>query len=98
MHVGVLVRLVAQEGKRADLSAFISSAIGIVNNEPGTVWWIAYETDEAFWIVDVSPNQAALRAHLDGDVPKALMERAPELLAAPPEFIFGSVIASKPSL
>ncbi len=98
MHSGVLVRLVAKPGKGDDLADFVRSALPIVNSEPGTVLWIAYRADDVVWIVDASPSEAALQAHLDGDIPKALAARSEELLAQAPEFIFASVLATKPAL
>jgi quinol monooxygenase YgiN len=98
MLSGVLVRLVAKPGKGDDLANFVQSALPIVNSEPGTVLWIAYRAEDTVWIVDASPSEAALQAHLDGDVPKALAARSEELLAQAPEFIFTSVLATKPPL
>jgi quinol monooxygenase YgiN len=49
----------------------------------------------SFAIVDVFPDEAGRRAHLDGPVASALSEKANELLAKPPEIEEVDVLAAK---
>jgi quinol monooxygenase YgiN len=49
----------------------------------------------SFAIVDVFPDEAGRQAHLAGAVAAALMERADELLAAPPAIDQVDVLAAK---
>jgi quinol monooxygenase YgiN len=93
---GLIVRLEAKAGKEEDLAAFLDDALPLVQGEPDTVAWFAVRTDEwRFTIVDVFPDEAGRRAHLDGAVAAALAERAGVLLAAPPEIERVDVLAAK---
>jgi quinol monooxygenase YgiN len=49
----------------------------------------------SFAIVDAFPDEAGRQAHLDGPVAAALLERAGELLAEPPEIASVDVLAAK---
>jgi quinol monooxygenase YgiN len=96
MSVGVLVKLQARPGAEEALAQFIIGALPIVLTEPGTSTWVAYrESTDTFWIVDTNPTEADRDAHLNGRVPAALMARADELLATPPEFHMANVLAIK---
>ena len=46
-------------------------------------------------IFDVFPDEESRQAHLNGEIAKALMEQADELLATPPQIHQLDVIASK---
>ena len=46
-------------------------------------------------IFDVFPDEESHKAHLNGEIAKALMEHADELLAKPPQIHQLDVIASK---
>jgi len=48
-----------------------------------------------FAIFDVFPDEESRQAHLNGEIAKALMEHADELLATPPQIHQLDVIASK---
>jgi quinol monooxygenase YgiN len=96
MSVGVLVKLQAQPGAEEALAEFVTSALPIVMEEPGTIQWIAYRTThDTFWIVDTNPDEEARERHLSGAVPQALMAQADQLLLAEPEFHMASVLATK---
>jgi len=49
----------------------------------------------SFAIFDVFPDEESRQAHLDGEIAKALMGRADDLLATPPQIHQLDVIASK---
>ena len=49
----------------------------------------------AFAIFDAFPDDAGRDAHLSGKVAKALMEKAPELLAEPPKIKKADVLADR---
>ncbi len=85
VRVALLVRLEAKPGKEADLAAFLRQGRGVVENEPGTPYWYAWQMGPStFGIFDAFADDAGRDAHLAGDVARALMEQAPELLAEPP--------------
>jgi quinol monooxygenase YgiN len=93
---GLIVRLEARPGKEAELATFLEGALPLVQEEPETVAWLALRIDSSsFAIVDVFADEDGRRTHLDGAVAAALMARADELLAAPPQIEPADVIAAK---
>jgi quinol monooxygenase YgiN len=93
---GLMVRLEAKAGKEAELAAFLQSALPLVQDEPQTIAWFAVELGpSSFAIFDVFPDEAGRQAHLNGLVAAALMDKADELLAAPPEIQQLDVLAAK---
>jgi quinol monooxygenase YgiN len=93
---GLLVRLEARAGKQQELASFLQDALPLVDREPQTVAWFAVRLDaSSFAIVDAFPDEAGRQAHLDGPVAAALLERAGELLSAPPEISRVDVLAAK---
>jgi quinol monooxygenase YgiN len=94
--VGLLVRLTAQPGRELELEQFLRSALPLVENEPGTTVWFALKFGPfSFGIFDAFPNETARQAHLAGDVAAALMARAEDLLAAPPDIEYVDTFSSK---
>lgn len=91
---GLVVTLEAKAGRERDLALFLSGAQELVADEPGTVAWFAFRTGPtSFGIFDVFPHEAARQAHLTGAVAAALLERAGDLLAAPPQIVDADVLA-----
>jgi quinol monooxygenase YgiN len=94
--VGLLVRLAARPGRERELEQFLRSALPLVENEPGTTAWFALKFGPfSFGIFDAFPHETARQAHLAGGVAAALMARAKELLAAPPDIEYVDTFASK---
>lgn len=94
--VGLLVTLEAKAGKEAEVEAFLTGALPIVEGEPETVAWFAIKMGPStYGIFDVFPGEAGRQAHLDGQVAAALMARADELFASPPNIEQLDVLASK---
>ncbi len=94
--VGLLVRLAAKPGKELELEQFLRSARPLVENEPGTPAWFALKFGPySFGIFDAFPDDTARQAHLAGGVAAALMARAGDLLAAPPDIEHLDTFASK---
>jgi quinol monooxygenase YgiN len=93
---GLIVRLDAKPGKEDDLDAFLVDALPLVEGEPQTLAWLAVKIgSSSFAIIDAFPDAAGRQAHLDGPVAAALLERADELLARPPEIEQVDVLAAK---
>lgn len=93
---GLIVRLEAKAGKEEDVAAFLRGALPLVEDEPQTVAWFAVKVGaSSFAIVDVFPDEEAREAHLGGGVAAALMDKAGELLAEPPEIEHVDVLAAK---
>ncbi len=93
---GLIVRLEARSGQEETVAGFLGDALALVREEPQTTAWFAFRIGAStFAIVDVFPDEAGRRAHLDGAVAAALGEKAPELLATPPLVEHVDVLASK---
>lgn len=98
IKVGLFVRLEAKPGKEAAVIEFLNKGLELVQQEPATVLWFALRLGPStFGIFDAFPNEEGREAHLSGQVAKALMEQAPELLASPPTIGKIDVLASKVS-
>ena len=93
---GLIARLEAKPGRQEAVAAFLRSALSLVEAEPETVAWFAFQTGAtSFAIVDVFPDEKGRRAHLDGAVAAALEAEGPELLAQPPLIESVDVLAAK---
>ncbi len=96
VKVGLFVKLEAKPGKEEELAAFLSSALPLVQAEPGTVTWFAVRFGKStFAIFDAFPDEQGRTAHLEGRVAAALMAKAPDLLAGPVNIEKADVLASK---
>ena len=94
--LGVLALLEAKPGKGADLAAFLESGRAIAAAEQGTVTWYAFKLDEStYGIFDTFESDGARDAHLGGEIPKALAQVGPDLLAKDPEIHTVDVLAVK---
>lgn len=86
----------AKPGKQDELAAFLASALPLAQAEPATAAWFAFKIDDStFGIFDVFPDAAGRQAHLDGPIAAALMGKADELLAGPPDIKPIDVLAAK---
>lgn len=94
--VSLYVELKAKPGKEEAVAAFLASAESLVAAEPGTIAWFAVRFDQStFAIFDAFENEAGREAHLAGEVAKALMAHADELLAIAPQIRKADVLADK---
>jgi quinol monooxygenase YgiN len=94
--VALAVKLEAKPGKEKDVENFLKSGLGIVQDEPETTAWFAVRFGPStFGIFDAFPSDAGRQAHLNGRVAAALMEKASDLLAKPPEIEKVDVLAAK---
>jgi quinol monooxygenase YgiN len=96
VKVALVVRLVAKSGKEEQVRAFLAGAQPLAEGESFTPAWFALRTEPAvFYIVDAFANDADRSKHLGGEIAKALMAKAPELLAEPPKIEKADVLGSK---
>jgi quinol monooxygenase YgiN len=96
VSVALLVRLEAKPGKEADVEQFLRDGLAIVQGEPLTTAWFALRLGPtSFGIFDAFPDDAGRQAHLSGQVAAALMARASELFAQPPDIQQIDVLADK---
>ena|SRR6187402_1108564 len=85
VKLALLARLEAKPGKEQEVADFIKSALPLAEQEPATVSWYALQLGPStFGIFDTFETEEGRQAHLGGEIAKALMANAPELLAEPP--------------
>lgn len=96
LEVGLVVRLVAKPGKEEEVAAFLSAAAPLAKAETFTPAWFALRTaKDVFWIVDAFASDADRQRHLTGEIARALLAKAPELLSEPPAIQPAEVLAEK---
>jgi quinol monooxygenase YgiN len=96
VSVALYVRLDAKPGKEKDVEAFLKGGLAIVQEEPATTAWFAIRMGPStFGIFDAFPDEAGRQAHLSGRVAAALMAKAADLLAKPPQIEKVDVLAAK---
>jgi quinol monooxygenase YgiN len=89
-------RLKAKPGKKAEVEAFLKSALPLAQKESQTITWYAFAEDDGHYgIFDTFDTEAGRQAHLDGAIAKALMAKAGELLAEPPQIHKIALLADK---
>jgi quinol monooxygenase YgiN len=90
------VRLEAKPGQEAAVESFLRGGLPLAQGEPATTVWFALRLGPStFGIFDAFPDDAGRQAHLTGPIAKALMARAPDLLAKPPSIEQVDVVAAK---
>ncbi|HEV2278027.1 MAG TPA: antibiotic biosynthesis monooxygenase [Acidobacteriaceae bacterium] len=83
-------------GKEAEVEAFLRQGAELARKESGTVTWYAIREDDGqYGIFDTFNDEAGREAHLNGEIAKALMAKANELLREPPKIHKIAVIANK---
>jgi quinol monooxygenase YgiN len=96
VKLALLARIVAKPGKEEEVAAFLSSALPLAEKEPKTIAWFALRLSKSeFGVFDAFPDEAGRKAHLEGAIATALMSRAGELLAEPPQIREVDLLASK---
>ncbi|GMM92722.1 putative quinol monooxygenase [Qipengyuania sp. MTN3-11] len=94
--LALYVPLKAKPGRESDIAAFFKSALPLVQDEPGTLTWYAIEEGPgAYAIFDTFDTEEDRQAHLDGKVAAALMEKAEDLFAEPPQIHKLTLLAAK---
>ena len=85
LTLSLFARLEAKPGKEEEVAAFLMQGLQLANQESTTPLWFALRLGPAtFAILDAFSDEAGRQKHLNGPIAKALMTRAPDLLAAPP--------------
>jgi quinol monooxygenase YgiN len=96
VRLGVLAQLEAAPGKSEELAAFLQAGRELAVAEQGTVTWYAFKLSETrYGIFDSFETDDARQAHLNGEIPRALGQVAPDLLASAPEIHTVDIIAVK---
>ena len=95
-NAALFVRLEAKPGKERDVEQLLRSGLQMVENEPDTISWHAIRMGySVFGIFDTFPDDAAMQAHLTGELAKTLMAKASQLLVHPPTIEKADVLAVK---
>jgi quinol monooxygenase YgiN len=82
--------------KKTKSPNFLRDGQGLVQQEPATIAWFGIRLGPTtFAIFDAFADDAGRDAHLSGKVAKALMEKAPDLLAEPPKIEKADVLADR---
>ena len=97
MHkLALLAILEAKPGKEEEVSAFLQSALPLAAQESQTVSWFAFRIGNSrFGIFDTFSDEAGRNAHLNGEIAKALLAKAEDLLATPPQIEQLEILAAK---
>jgi quinol monooxygenase YgiN len=91
-----VARIEAKPERAEDVAALLTGALPLAQAEAGTVAWYAARTSPTtFWIFDTFGSEDARQAHMNGQIAAALMAKADELLASPPEILEADVLAAK---
>ncbi len=92
----LFARLEAKPGKEEVLADLLRSAQALAAQEPATVVWYAFQSGpRSFGIFDAFNDEAGRNAHLQGRIAAALLGRADELLASPPDIRKVDLLAVK---
>jgi quinol monooxygenase YgiN len=95
-RVGILATLQARHGKEAEVEQFLKSATPLVVAELGTTAWFAFRIGPAtFGIFDTFKDDRGRRAHVNGEVARALFARAEELFVTEPQVEMVDILAEK---
>jgi quinol monooxygenase YgiN len=96
IRLGILALLEAKPGKGDELAAFLQAGRELALAEQGTVTWYAFKiNDSSYGIFDTFETDDARDAHLAGQIPQALGQVAPDLLASAPDIRTVDVVAVK---
>ena len=96
VRVALLVRLQAKPGKESEVARFLEDGLALANQEAATPIWFAIKLGPAsFGIFDAFADEAGRKAHLAGQIAAALMAKAPDVLAQPPQIEQVDVLAAK---
>jgi quinol monooxygenase YgiN len=91
-----VARIEAKPEKAEEVSQLLTGALPLAQAEEGTVAWYAARTSKTtFWIFDTFATEDARQAHVNGEIAAALVAKAGELLASPPEIMPADVLAAK---
>ena len=94
--VGILAHLEARPGKEEEVAALLQGAQALAAQEPATRTWYAFRSGpSSFGIFDTFDDDAGRNAHLSGPIAAALMAKAPDLLAQPPDIRKVDLLAVK---
>ena len=96
VNVGIVALLEAKPGKEDELANLLKGAVDLARREQNTVTWYAFRAGPtSFGIFDTFNDKSGRDAHMAGQIAAALMAKAPELLASPPDIRNVDILAQK---
>jgi quinol monooxygenase YgiN len=96
VQLGLLALLESKPGRGDDLGTFLKAGQALAAAEGGTVTWYAFKiSDTSYGIFDTFETEEARQAHLGGEIPTALGQVAPDLLAKDPDIRTVDIVAVK---
>ncbi len=94
--LGLLVTVKAKNGKEETVSNFLANAVGLARQEDKTLTWYAFQIDNStYGVFDTFETEEDRDAHLTGEIAKALMASAGELLSEAPKIEKINILSSK---
>lgn len=76
------VMLKAKPGKDAEVEAFLKQGAEMSKDEPKTVTWYGVKMAPGMYgVFDTFDDETGRDAHMNGEIAKALMAKAPELFS-----------------
>jgi quinol monooxygenase YgiN len=92
----LLAVLESKPGKEIEVENFLKLAQPLAEKEPGTLTWYALKFGPSkFGIFDTFADEKGREAHLNGEIAKALMAKANDLFAKPPQIEKLEILAEK---
>jgi quinol monooxygenase YgiN len=92
----LFARLEAKPGKEEEVAAFLKHGLQLAKQETTTPVWFALRLGPTtFAIFDAFRDEAGRQNHLNGPIAKALMAKAPDLLASAPSIERMEVLGAK---
>jgi quinol monooxygenase YgiN len=86
----------AKPGKESEVETFLKSAQPLAVAEPDTTTWYAVKIGPStFGIYDTFADEAGRKAHLTGEIAKALFAKAKDLFVREPEVHMLTILAAK---
>jgi quinol monooxygenase YgiN len=96
VKLALLANIEAKTGREAEVEALLTGALPLAQGETATRTWYAFKSGPStFGIFDTFDDEAGRQAHLNGEIAKALLGKADELLARPPQIDSVDVLAAK---
>lgn len=78
----IWVMLKAKPGKETEVEAFLKQGAEMSKDEPKTVTWYGVKMAPGLYgVFDTFDDEAGRDAHMNGDIAKALMAKAPDLFS-----------------
>ena len=94
--VALFARLEAKPGKENEVAKLLEAGLAMAKQEPTTPLWFALRLGPTtFGVFDAFADEVGRQTHLNGPIAKALLAKAPELLAKAPVIEPIEVLGSK---